>query len=83
MNNVRLIERPVVAALIATLLLSGSPFASAQAQAPAWAPDPLPDWYVRGIEAALLDPTPQVLVEIEKLPRLNDAFAALGAGDPE
>ncbi len=74
--------RPLFMALIAALCLPGSFVASAQAQtAPAAAEKPVPDWYVRGVAAALLDPTPGMPAEIMKLPRVKEALGAIANSD--
>jgi HEAT repeat protein len=43
---------------------------------------PVPDWYVRGVAAALVDPTPGVLEEAIRLPRAKDALRAISAIEP-
>jgi hypothetical protein len=74
--------RPAVVALIAVLCLPPVFIASAQQQDAA-VPAPVPDWYLHGIIAGLLDPTQRVLANVMTLPRARDALAAIGARDPE
>jgi HEAT repeat protein len=44
---------------------------------------PVPDWYVRGVAAALVDPTPGVVEEAIGLPRVKDALRAIPTIEPD
>jgi hypothetical protein len=56
--------------------------ASAHAQNTRASSTPIPEWYVRGVSAALHDGTPGMLAEVLRLPRYPEAFRAIGVADP-
>jgi len=71
-------------ALVAALGLRTGFNASAQTEgAQAAAPKPVPGWYVHGVAAALLDPTPAMLAQVIELPRAADAFRVIARSDPD
>jgi hypothetical protein len=73
--------RQLVLALIAPIavLYPLDPFvASAQTQTvPAAVMKPVPEWYMRGVAAALLDPTPGVLVAVTNLEGIDEGLRAI------
>ena len=44
-------------------------------------PADVPDWYVRGVAAALVDPTPGLLPKLLLFPKIFDALAVIGTRD--
>ena len=63
--------------------MSLSTAASTQTEVTKGTAKALPEWYQRGVTAALLDPTPGVAAEVLQLPRAEDAIAAIRTGDPD
>ena len=73
--------RRFMVALVAALWLKSA--ALSQTQAPPTNAKTLPDWYVRGVTAALLDPTRGVLAEVMVLPRAKEALDAIRTGNTD
>jgi hypothetical protein len=71
--------RPVLMTLIMAVCSPVSDVSAAPQNAPI--SGPVPNWYVHGIIAALLDPTPGALTQVLQLPRVAEALAAIGRID--
>ena len=69
----------LIAAFCLPVLLVAS--ARSETPSPVVADKPVPDWYVRGVAAALLDSTPGMLAEILKLPRVEQALGMITNSD--